>query len=336
MSKRNPLFSPLSCGIALVLILGLIAVLIVMGGRVFSPGPLTAVHPQNRSLQGFTSHADFESECSRCHAPLLGPTADRCLACHLTVAAQLRTHSGLHSFLTGVSDCATCHSDHLGRDVRITRLNVLEFPHQEATGFTLVRHQTDYDGLPIECTACHSSGGYDFNLAICAECHVQAQSAFMADHQATFGDNCLACHDGGRVEPFDHTAFFPLEGGHAITPCINCHIGGQFKSAPRDCYSCHRADDAHNQELGTECGACHTPSNWHEATLEDHTFPITHKNHGQPIECQVCHVSTFTTYTCYGCHEHNPAKIEHKHLEKGIHEFQNCASCHPTGGEHEE
>jgi len=263
MSKRNPLFSPLSCGIALVLILGLIAVLIVMGGRVFSPGPLTAVHPQNRSLQGFTNHADFENECSRCHVPLLGPTADRCLACHLTVADQLRTHSGLHSFLTGVSDCATCHSDHLGRDVRITRLNVLEFPHQEATGF-------------------------------------------------------------------------PLEGVHAVTGCLNCHTDHQFKNTPRDCYGCHILDDAHNGELGTECSVCHTSVGWEEATLEEHPFPINHKNQGRPLECQVCHPNTLTAYTCYNCHEHNPAEMEHQHLEKGIREFQNCSSCHPTGGEHEE
>jgi hypothetical protein len=41
------------------------------------------------------------------------------------------------------------------------------------------------------------------------------------------------------------------------------------------------------------------------------------------------------TYGCYGCHEHEPAEIEHKHLEEGIADFGNCVNCHPTGREDE-
>ncbi|MEW5959218.1 MAG: hypothetical protein AB1801_15925 [Chloroflexota bacterium] len=333
--RREPFFSPLSCGITLIFLLGLAGLLIFTGAQIFSPGPLTAVRPQNRPLQRFTSHADFENRCYLCHTPLLGPAAERCLACHLAVAGQLKADTGLHAVLANAGNCVACHLDHRGREVRITRINAVDFPHQPATGFTLARHQTGYDGLSIECGDCHLKSGYDFDQAVCLECHIEAQPVFMTDHQLTFGQNCLACHDGERPMPFDHAAFFPLEGEHTTLNCANCHGGYRFKGTPRECYGCHAAKDVHNSQLGTECGACHTPRAWSEVILEEHTFPITHRNEGRPIECQVCHPAVYTVYTCYGCHEHNPTKMERRHLEEGIRDFQNCAACHPTGREDE-
>jgi hypothetical protein len=226
----------------------------------------------------------------------------------------------------------------LGRDARITRINALNFPHQEATGFSLIQHSIDYDGLPIECADCHPGDSYSFEPVVCVVCHASAEPAFMTEHQANFGNDCLACHDGNRgMDVFDHAAFFPLEGAHATVGCVDCHANHQFANTPRDCYSCHRDDDVHNNQLGTECSACHIPTIWTQVTitLANHIFPLTHKNGGRLIECTVCHPNTFTIYTCYGCHKHNPAKIERKHLEKGIRDFQNCASCHPTGRKQE-
>src|SRR5262245_43629290 len=40
---------------------------------------------------------------------------------------------------------------------------------------------------------------------------------------------------------FDHLrTTFPLTGVHAVTPCENCHIGGQMAGTPRQCEYCHR------------------------------------------------------------------------------------------------
>ena len=166
MSKRQPFFSLLSCGIASVLILCFIAALIIIGGQMFSPGPLTELHSQNKPLEGFASHAEFENQCHRCHAPLLGPSTKRCLACHTSVADQINSHNGLHGALEAVTPCTACHSDHLGRAARITHFDTANFPHQTATGFTLARHQTNYNGLLIACTDCHSGGSYQFNPVV--------------------------------------------------------------------------------------------------------------------------------------------------------------------------
>jgi hypothetical protein len=337
MSKHNPYFSPLSCGIAFVLVLGLIAVLVMMGRRVFSPGPLTAVHPQNQPLQGFASHADFENECSRCHAPLQGATTDRCLACHVTVDTELKANTGVHGALPGVDDCSSCHLEHLGREARITRFDTTDFPHQQASGFSLSKHITNYNGLPFACADCHASAGYKFEQTGCAMCHAQAESVFIVEHQANAGEECLLCHDGsGRMAQFDHALFFLLEGAHATVACVDCHANNRLENTPADCYSCHAADDAHSGFLDSDCNACHSTATWQQATLQNHTFPFTHGNDGRPLECETCHIdTTFSTYTCYGCHEHNPFEIERKHLEEGMRNFQDCAACHPTGREHE-
>jgi hypothetical protein len=338
MVKRHPFFSPLSCGLALLFILTLIILIIVGGGQIFNPGPLTAVHPQNKPLQGFASHAAFEPACWRCHTPLLGPTGDRCLACHTTVAAQISAATALHGFLNQVDNCLACHPDHQGREARILPVNIPNFPHQALTGFSLVQHLTDYDGSPLGCIACHPDGHYSFEPIICTACHTRAEPAFIK-HQLDFGLACLDCHDGrSPTTPFDHAIFFPLEGAHASVACQSCHINRQFKGTSRTCEGCHAGDDVHRGQFGRECTVCHSPAGWRQltVTVADHLFPLDHKNEGRVIACQVCHPSTLTNYTCYGCHEHQPAKIERKHLEKGIRDFQHCAGCHPTGREDEQ
>ncbi len=339
MSKRDLFFSSWSCGLTLILILGVAAALVGVGAQMFSPGPLTAVHPQNRPLQGFKHHADFEAECNRCHQPLQGPMAGLCLACHTSVAGQIQQAVKLHGVFQEVDHCLACHPDHLGREVRITRLNSLSFSHEAATNFSLIQHSVDYAGRPISCAACHPQAGYDFEASGCVECHTAARPDFMAAHQAGFGADCLVCHRGrGSLDAAGHAAFFPLEGAHAAAGCLECHTGRQFTHTPRACYSCHRADDVHQSRPGTACDACHRPSSWAQVRLNlaSHVFPLAHKNEGRPLACAVCHPDAFTRYSCYGCHEHNPAEIASKHLEEGLRNFQNCAACHPTGREHKD
>jgi hypothetical protein len=336
MAKHHPFFSPLSCGLALLFLLAVIVLIIVIGGQIFNPGPLTAAHPQNKPLQDFASHADFEPACWRCHSPLLGPTAGRCLACHTGVAAQISAETALHGFLARADNCLACHPDHRGREARLLPANIPDFPHQALTRFSLVQHRADYDGSPLECAACHPNGSYKFEPTICTACHIRAEPAFVK-HQLDFGLACLDCHDGGPTAPFDHALFFPLAGAHAGVACQSCHANRQFKGLPHTCEGCHAGDDIHRGQFGRECRLCHSPAGWPQLTvsLADHLFPLDHKNEGQAIACQVCHPSALTRYTCYGCHEHNPAKIERKHLEEGIGDFQNCAGCHPTGREDE-
>ncbi|MFQ5577909.1 MAG: hypothetical protein ACE5G8_13075, partial [Anaerolineae bacterium] len=157
-------------------------------------------------------------------------------------------------------------------------------------------------------------------------------------HGGQFGPDCAACHtpDDWEAATFDHNlSAFPLTGAHSSAECELCHTGGVFAGTPQDCYSCHLTDDPHGGQFGPDCAACHTSTAWIPAGYTGpHTFPINHGESG-PRACRTCHPDGLQTYTCYDCHEHTPAKIESKHREEGIRNFENCVQCHPTGREEE-
>ena len=88
--------------------------------RLLMPGPVA------------TAHAKLEEVCTNCH-----DRADRvrqsvlCLDCHKDIAADVREHRGYHGRMSnaGTGKCIGCHTEHLGRDGDIVRLNSAEFDH---------------------------------------------------------------------------------------------------------------------------------------------------------------------------------------------------------------
>ena len=168
---------------------------------------------------------------------------------------------------------------------------------------------------------------------------LSAVAALVHDaHDGQFGGNCAVCHtpDGWEGATFDHNLTdFLLVGRHAKTECEACHINNVFKGTPDECVACHAEPQFHAGSVGTACANCHTALAWTPAQFDrPHSFPFNHGESGVS-PCQRCHPDSLAAYTCYGCHEHNPAKIERKHLEEGIRDFQDCARCHPTGREEE-
>ncbi|HEV7431739.1 MAG TPA: cytochrome c3 family protein, partial [Steroidobacteraceae bacterium] len=85
------------------------------------PGPLAS------------AHAKLEAVCSNCH-----DRTDRtrqsalCLDCHKPIAADLSEHKAYHGRMAnaGSGRCVGCHTEHLGRDADIVRLNVAQFDHE--------------------------------------------------------------------------------------------------------------------------------------------------------------------------------------------------------------
>jgi hypothetical protein len=217
------------------------------------------------------------------------------------------------------------------------------FPH-ERFGFSLAAHQLTAEGRPFSCASCHGATSFRFEPGRCESCHREYQPAFVSTHIRQWGTTCLECHDGSdRFSPgvFDHGRLaFALTGAHTRVECVACHrdvhaLEG-FRAAPTECIGCHRADDAHRSEFGTDCASCHSTSSWEDATFE-HTFPLAHGAR-RASACTVCHQDaphSYRGYTCYGCHEHSPARIRREHLEEGIRDFRDCVSCHPTGREDE-
>ncbi len=173
------------------------------------------------------------------------------------------------------------------------------------------------------------------------------------------------CHspEGWQPAQFDHNLTgFKLEGKHATAQCESCHQNGQYKGTPKDCYSCHRADDAHNGQYGTACETCHTSTNWKNATFDHNLsrFPLTgahvnvkcescHQNRvfkGTPTECAACHrepeyhAGMFPGQACSQCHAHH--RLATGAIHRPAHTFpmnhgqeggrvNTCADCHqPT------
>jgi hypothetical protein len=322
----------------------LIAVLVIAGyayargGLLFNPGPLNS--QGNQSLGGITSHAEIGGECKACHTAPWEPATmtDRCLICHTSIAQQIQDRNTLHGTLFQADPtlaCRNCHPEHRGADASLTVMEDVPFPH-EVVGFSLNGHQLTAARESFACDDCHHNDVTTFAPETCDTCHRKMDPAFMTAHTLSFGSACLNCHDGvDRFdENFNHNLFsFQLTGSHLGLACVQCHINARgladFAATPQDCFSCHRQDDAHNSQFGTDCAACHNAIAWIPSSFSgQHTFPL---NHGGGATCATCHPAGFTTYTCYGCHEHNEAEIVERHLDKAIPNFQNCMECHPTG-----
>ena len=92
----------------------------VVGGAktVASPGPLSS------------AHAPRETRCATCHSPAVVDV--RCEYCHDPFGSNRYRNAGHVWFGTkdpvrvskaAAIDCAQCHSDHHGRDARLTRVD---------------------------------------------------------------------------------------------------------------------------------------------------------------------------------------------------------------------
>jgi hypothetical protein len=312
-----------------VIVLG--AILLLIGGGPFNPGPLTDIRPRGIPLAGFVSHAAFEQQCDRCHVPWQLPSAARCEQCHEDIARQRSSKAGLHGLLVDAERCVMCHDDHLGRNATITAVSPQEFDHTKVTGFSLAHHDRDYAGKPLACEGCHLEHSYALDKVDCVNCHMSGDVTFTAEHVNQFGENCPKCHDGvDRMAQFDHAQVFPLEGAHAQVDCGGCHAGQEFKDTARTCRDCHAEPAIHAGKFGLDCVRCHTVQAWAPAQLTRHTFPLDHGGLG-PDNCQTCHLQTYAQYNCYGCHEHEPKEIAREHLDEGIVDFAPCADCHATG-----
>ena len=331
--KQHPFISGVGCVTALIFIVGMVAATSVVGGGLFSPGPLSALGSDRPPLKDFTSHVDFEGRCEWCHAPWTGVTADLCEACHTSVAQERASAAGVHGILKSTHDCRLCHVEHNGRDADQSAAAMSSFPHEQ-TGYSLVKHQTWPDGNGFACRDCHEARapGYAFALPRCESCHRQVDAAFVDEHAAKYSADCMACHQD--LEPFDHHVF-PLQGGHAGVRCADCHANADFAAVSATCHACHADPEIHAGMFGTDCSACHAVESWIPARLTHHIFPLDHGGEGE-IPCLTCHTETYATYTCTNCHAHDEDEIREKHIEEGILDFADCVECHAEGGSHRE
>lgn len=299
----------------------------------FSPGDLSAVQIDGDVLEGYTSHAEFEQQCTHCHAPLHCIEDDRCQACHMDVAKQRSEMEGLHSRLPGTNNCRTCHPEHRGREAMMTEFAFLNIDHAALTGFGLDKHHLDYDDQTMNCESCHLQNIYPQTSLDCITCHTDEDPVYMETHRLDYGDGCLQCHDGrDRMADFDHNEIYELSGGHGDIECAECHPDHQYKDISTGCADCHEDPELHSGIFGTDCERCHSITGWENARLIEHVFLLEHGDQGR-IDCVTCHEENYTTFTCYGCHDHQQEETEsfHQNLEIPLEEIAACETCHPTG-----
>lgn len=303
----------------------------------FLPETCDQCHAQIDAAYMAAHRADFGGQCLECHDgvdrysafdhsrasfELEGAHATvRCGECHVAATSEDFTQApesciGCHreddAHAGGLGeDCAGCHSPDDWK--RAT------FDHAR-TRFPLTGGHAG-----AACAACHAGGRYEGTPLECAACH-QADD----EHNGNLGPDCAACHtpeDWARVS-FDHaTTAFPLQGKHNEVACDGCHLAGRLAGTPTRCVDCHQEDDAHDGQFGSDCGGCHAPDDWKNATF-DHArtaFPLTGAH--QQVECAQCHAGgrfKGTPATCVSCHQDPPFHL-------GLF-AQGCDTCHATTG----
>lgn len=198
------------------------------------------------------------------------------------------------------------------------------------------------------CSACHDLFDRKSQKNLCLDCHEEIAAdldqtrGFHGRNPDVSAQECSTCHreHAGRdadimgLQPslFDHDLTeFPLTGDHALESCDGCHERGvPHRETPLTCAGCHGTEDAHDGNLGENCGDCHEPVSWQEASFDhDSTdFPLLGE-----------HQST----TCLGCHSNQSfqspvpdgkqAECIDCHKVDDVHNGSNgtaCADCHSS------
>ena len=334
--------------------------------------PLILLSGLTASLQAQSPHGpDLKASCGDCHSsfsweievgrdtllfdhaqtafPLIGQHAIAdCRACHQTLVfpeaspGWISCHTDMHRTTVG-SDCARCHTPQNWLVDNITDL------HYD-NGFPLLGAHA-----VLDCDECHfSESALEFNRIgnDCVNCHLDEFSATTNPNHANagFSTDCTVCHN---IDGFDWSSkfinhdFFPLDKGHDISDCAQCHAGGNFSNTPTGCFACHQQDyesalnPNHQQSnFPTSCTDCHTTDvGWMPAEYAQHDplFPIYSGRHeGEWNDCVDCHTSqgNFRAFSCVDCHEHdNPSEMADKHDEVAdyVYESNACYACHPKG-----
>ena len=269
------------------------------------------------------AHAEYEEECSSCHLRFeRGKQRALCLDCHDEIEEDIEGQMGFHGKdrRAGRAACASCHTEHEGRDADIVGLDARSFDHALTDFLLLGKHEQ------AACNDCHEPDRRHRDTPHdCLSCH-EADNP----HGQTLGTECGDCHtpnDWLEVD-FDHDATgYPLIGKHQGPACLDCHADNTFTNTPTTCFDCHADDDAHEGRSGNECGNCHSPLGWND-TRFDHNRDTQFMLDGKHAEqsCDACHSpDPFADQLSTGCVS--------CHLEDDNHEGllgEQCESCHAT------
>ena len=275
--------------------------------------------------QVIQGHMKYESECSNCHKPYdKAAQSGLCKDCHKDIGKDIAEKHGFHGLMQEEKPCKECHTEHKGRDARISKLNTVNFDHS-TTGFEL---KGAHLSSKVLCKDCHSpQKKYRQAPTKCIGCHEKADK-----HKGGLGPECQNCHEekDWKTTHFDHSKTkFPLLGKHIDVKCKACHPNDKFKETPLLCNECHKKDDKHKGHFGPKCETCHNEKSWKEIIF-DHDkktkYPLLGKHH--EVKCVSCHKGDLykekLRTNCVSCHQKDDKhkgkfgpKCETCHIERG-------------------
>ena len=275
--------------------------------------------------QVIQGHIKYESECSNCHKPYdKSAQSGLCKECHKEIGKDIVEKHGFHGLMKEEKPCKECHTEHKGRDARISKLNTVNFDHS-ITGFEL---KGAHLNSKVLCKDCHSpQKKYRQAPTKCIGCHEKADK-----HKGSLGPECQNCHveKDWKTIKFDHSKTkFPLLGKHSDVKCKDCHSNDKFKETPLLCNDCHKKDDKHKGHFGPKCETCHNEKSWKEIIF-DHDkktkYPLLGKH--RDTKCVSCHKGDLykekLKTSCISCHQKDD-----KHKGKF---GPKCESCHVERG----
>lgn len=186
--------------------------------------------------------------CHDCHIAPVGAVklGTDCASCHRAITPHGQALS---------SACDSCHGvEDWRRDVR--------FDHDLSTWPLLGLHAF------VGCAQCHVSKAFRDAPEACVDCHVRDDV-----HRGGLGRECDDCHspNGWNLWEFDHgeRTGFDLTGRHRQLKCADCHRKPAAEAPlPKDCGSCHRQDDVHLGQYGTQCQRCHSTVSFRGARIQ--------------------------------------------------------------------
>lgn len=294
------------------------------GGEMFSPGAVSSKSKPGVVINNYSSHADFESDCAQCHQPLRSESQSvLCNGCHKNVTEQIAKSEGTHGRMKDVEKCASCHSEHKGRDFDPVQAALKTFSHNR-TAFPL----TDKHAL-TKCEDCHLQNvSYGAVSKTCAGCHKEP-----ALHAGLFTPECASCHGTAAWQPakvdgqvFDHEKKtfsltrhkigydgqpinckdchgLPLNAMKTQT-CIDCHTGHPAKQATAEKVT-NPADfmSAHSAAYGLDCLKCHDGADRMSGFKHETVFVLDGKHAG--LACEKCHADRAfqsEARACSACH----------------------------------